>query len=188
MHEVAGEDLRFPRLALEDLDPSIRTVLAPIAQRVGYFGDFFAVLGHCPAAIAGFMDYTKAVKAPLTDRQNELIALTVCARTGAEYERIQHEWLSLRLGLQRSWIAEVTGREQPAPSTLDADDLALAALAAAMLDASDPGVGDALAAVRARLGDVPALAAVLQVARFMMIATILRAFDMKLPIRSPLED
>jgi len=174
----------FPRLAFEQLNDELRALLGPTVQRVGYFGDFFAVLGHSPAALLGFMDYTKAVKTPLAERHNEVLALVVCARTGADYERIQHERLSQRLGFPLPWIAELIGRGQGEASLLDDDERALVALAEAVVARGGHSVGAELDRVRIRLGEPAALAAVLQIARFMMIATLLHAFDMRLPVPS----
>ena len=181
-----ASDDKFPRLGFEQLSLSLQETLGPTLKRVGYFGEFFAVLGHNPAALTAFMEYTKAVKAPLSDRQNEVLALIVCTCTGASYERIQHELVCLRLGFSREWIMGLTGRAQPARGLLSQDEEALRMLAVAMLER--PGRLDReFYAVRQQLGDAAALAAVLQIARFQMLACLLQAFDMRLPIGSPLD-
>jgi len=94
---VSG-DGEIPRLAFEDVDDALRAQLKPTVDRLGYFGEFFQVAAHVPGAVPAFMTYTAAVKAPLADAQNEVLALTVCSMLEADYERIQHERLSKRLG------------------------------------------------------------------------------------------
>jgi len=176
----------FPRLRFDELSPSLQETLGPAVKRVGYFGDFFALLGHNSAALTAFMQFTSAVKAPLSDRQNEVLALVVCTRTGASYERIQHEWLCQRMGVPRAWIMELTERTPLSLDTLGPDEAALRSLAVAMLEGDGRLQGE-FHTVRQELGDAAALAAVLQIARFQMIAFLLKAFDMRLPIESPLE-
>ena len=176
----------FPRLRFEQLSPALQEALGPAVKRVGYFGEFFALIGHNSAALTAFMQFTSAVKAPLSDRQNEVLALVVCTRTGATYERIQHEWLCQRMGFPREWIMELTERIPLGRDTLSSDEAALRALALAMLTGPGRLQGE-FHAVRQQLGDPAALAAVLQIGRFQMIAFLLQAFDMRLPVESPLE-
>lgn len=181
-----GHNEVFPRIRFEELGAALQEMLAPAVRRVGYFGDFFAVLGQNSAALSAFMQFTSAVKAPLSDRQNEVLALVVCTRTGAHYERIQHEWLCQRMGCSREWIMELTERGRRGPDPLSPDEAALRSLAVSMLQRPGPLEGE-FVAVRVQLGDAAALAAVLQIARFQMIAFLLQAFDMRLPVESPLE-
>ena len=101
------------RLSLEDVEPALRAELEPTVARLGYFGEFFQVFSAVPGAVLTFMGYTKAVKAPLADSENEVLALTVCAALGDSYERIQHERLSVRLGLDSAWkIGRASCRER----------------------------------------------------------------------------
>ena len=181
MSEVTSS---FPRLGFDELDPALREQLAPTVKRLGYFGDYFALVGRNPQAMLHFLEYTKAVKAPLSDRHNELLALVTCTRTGAAYERIQHEWLSHRLGFPREWIAELVGRERSASTLLDDDERCLQSLALAILEGPWGGHGAEIGDVRARLGDSAALAAVLQVTRFMLLSTVMHAFAMQPPVKS----
>lgn len=175
----------FPRAQLEALDPTVQDYLAATVKRLGYFGEFFAVVGQNPQALIQFMEYTKAVKAPLSDRQNELLALVVCNQLGADYERIQHERLAERLGFPREWISEAIGRPIASHPALTNDEQLLKKLALEILDSAEVGAASVtLQACRERLGDSAALAAVLQTARFMMIATLVRTFQLKLPVES----
>jgi alkylhydroperoxidase family enzyme len=115
----------IPRVPFESADASIRDLLEPTVDRLGYFGEFFQVAASVPGAIPAFMQYTGAVKAPLADAQNELIALTVCAMLEADYERIQHERLSRKLGFPLDWIAAAESRPGSYASTLKEDERVL---------------------------------------------------------------
>lgn len=174
----------FPRLTLSELEASLRLELEPITSRLGYFGDYFAVVGRNAKALHEFLEYTKAVKAPLSDRHNEVLALVTCTATGAEYERIQHEWLSHRLGFPREWIAELTGRPAGTSTLLDQDEQALRNLAKALVERQGVGAAAEIEAVRCRLGEQAALAAVLQVSRFMLLSVVMHAFRMPAPVVS----
>ena len=79
----------IPRLSFAQLDPALADYLKPTVDRLGYFGEFFQTTGHVPDAVRQFMEYTKAVKSPLADNLNEVLALAVCAALGARYELIQ---------------------------------------------------------------------------------------------------
>ncbi|WP_176244884.1 carboxymuconolactone decarboxylase family protein [Oceanibacterium hippocampi] len=153
-------------------------------ERLGYFGEFFQVAGHVPESITTFMKFTAAVKAPLSDRQNELLALTVCAALGGDYERIQHERLSVRLGLDKAWIAALTGRADADEDLLTDEDKALRNLALAVVERRGVDVDAELRAVRACLDEEKTVAAMLQITRFSLIATLNNAFAMKLPVPS----
>ena len=100
----------IPRLGLDALDPKLAGLLKPTVERLGYLGEFFQAVGHVPEAVLQFMEYTKAVKTPLTDAENEVLALAVCSALAGDYERIQHERLSSRLGFSNDWIAAASGR------------------------------------------------------------------------------
>ena len=66
---------RIKRLSLDEIEPALRVELEPTVARLGYFGEFFQVFGAIPGAVIAFMSYTKAVKAPLADNENEVFNL-----------------------------------------------------------------------------------------------------------------
>ncbi|HEX7884157.1 MAG TPA: carboxymuconolactone decarboxylase family protein [Afipia sp.] len=169
-------------LSFDALDEGLRTALAPTVERLGYFGEFFQYVGHAPAALSGFMDYTAAVKSLLPDRLNEMVALSICSALKCSYERIQHERLSDRLGLERGWIAALVGR---APVTgLPTDELAVRALAIAVATRNVDGARSSLAIVAGTYGEPTAIALLLQATRFVSICTIAELFALSLPVSS----
>ena len=178
----------IPRRDAADLPEPLAGKVAAVADRVGYTGEFFTTVGWVPDALAGLLDFTAACKAPLSDRHNEVLALRVCARLDATYERIQHERLCERLGLSDAWVLAAEGREGGDPAALDRDEEALAALADRLIQTAGQGAQAELAAVATRLGPEGAVAATLQVARFQMIALLVHAFDLTLPVASRFDE
>ncbi len=53
---------RIPRLSLDELAPELAEKLRPRVSRLCYLGEFFACAGHQPAALAGFVDFSEALK------------------------------------------------------------------------------------------------------------------------------
>lgn len=172
------------RLSLEEVEPALRAELEPTVARLGYFGEFFQVFGALPGAVSAFMGYTKAVKAPLSDSENEVLALTVCTALGDSYERIQHERLSLRLGLDMGWIAAAEGRAGADMTRLSAQETALRELARAVVAAHGKDCKAKVAAATAVLGPQKTVAALLQVTRFMSIAVLCNSLELQLPVPS----
>ena len=178
----------IPRVGFDDVDPALRDLLKPTVDRLGYFGEFFQVGAHVPGAIPAFMQYTGAVKAPLADAQNEVLALSVCAMLEADYERIQHERLSRKLGFTLDWIAAAESRPGSHLSALKADERALQALAQAMVTRQGLRCADEVKAVVNAIGAPKAVAALLQITRFVTIALLCNALELKLPVASVFDE
>lgn len=176
----------IPRLSFAELDPALADDLRPTVDRLGYLGEFFQTMGHVPLAARQFMEYTKAVKAPLADNLNEVLALAVCAALGARYELIQHERLAQRLGFTLEWIAAAAGTAGTA--VLDDEERVVRELALAMLQDFGRGAAGAIERAHAMLGPQRAMAALLQITRFTMIASLCNALDLTLPVQSVFEE
>jgi len=178
----------IPRLRYEALDPALQAFLKPTVDRLGYLGEFFQVAGHVDGAVPAFMQYTGAVKTPLADAHNEILALTVCRMLEADYEMIQHERLSRRLGFTLEWIAAAEGRDGSHPSSLGDDERALQALAQAAIASHGLRCGPELQMVVSLLGHQRAVAAMMQIARFAGIAMMCNAFALELPVPSVFDE
>ena len=176
------------RKSAEELDPSLREFLKPTVDRLGYLGEFFQVAAHVPGAIPAFMQYTGAVKAKLSDAQNEVLALSVCAMLEADYERIQHERLARKLGFSLDWIAAAEGRPGSHPSALKDDERRLQALAQVVVPSHGLRCEAELKAVVDQLGHEKAVAALLQISRFITIAVICNALALELPVPSVFDE
>ena len=112
----------IPRLAQHELDAGLQELLKPTVERLGYLGEFFAVAGHVPGAVNGFMQYTGAVKAPLSDRQNEVLALSRAADCSVPTTSgsSTSAWRG-GSACRAPWIAAAAGRPGADPAEL-ADD------------------------------------------------------------------
>ena len=143
---------------------------------------------HVPGAIPAFMQYTGAVKAPLADAHNEVLALTVCGALEADYERIQHERLAKRLGFSLDWIAAASGRAGSHASALTDDERKLQALALAMVSTHGLRCATSSARSSTRSGREKAVAALLQVSRFVTIALLCNALSLTLPVASVFDE
>lgn len=176
------------RMQYEELDPSLQTLLKPTVDRLGYLGEYFQVAGQVPGAVPAFMQYTGAVKAPLADAHNEVLALAVCRMLEADYEMIQHERLARRFGLSLEWIAAAEAREGSNPSALNEEERALQALAQAAVASHGLRCKSELQVVVAKLGPQRAVAAMLQISRFVGIALMCNALEMALPVQSVFDE
>lgn len=183
-----SRDDGIPRVEYDAVDPALRESLKPTVDRLGYFGEFFQVAAQVPGAIPAFMQYTAAVKAPLTDAQNEVLALSVCGMLEADYERIQHERLSRRLGFSTPWIAAASGRPGSNVSALTETERALQALAQSAVSSHGLRCEDELRAAVKLIGPEKAVAALLQIARFMGIALMCNALALELPVPSVFDE
>lgn len=174
----------IPRLSFAQLDPALADYLKPTVDRLGYLGEFFQTAAHVPDALRQFMEYTKAVKSPLADNLNEVLALAVCAALGARYELIQHERLARRLGFTLEWIAAAKGDVETRTGLLDEEERVARELALTMLKDFGRGAAGPIERANSVLGPQRAIAALLQITRFTMIASLCNALDLALPVQS----
>jgi alkylhydroperoxidase family enzyme len=160
-----------------DLEPALQDALRPRFERLGYLGDFFRVMAHQPAALLHFDRFTEETKRALGAAHAELIALTAATRLGNDYERHQHERLSLKLGFTEDWIRSVTALEE--------GGLVQRAVLALLEDRGRGALPlvDELAAAH---GDPFAVAVVLLAGRYLMHSTFVNALGLAPPVASPL--
>jgi alkylhydroperoxidase family enzyme len=170
-------------IGFEELDPAVRQRLQSKFDRLGYLGDFFQVTAHQPESLAAFIDYTDATKRALPDDLAELVALTVATATGNDYERHQHERLSVKLGLGKEWVAAVElldpDHADLAPAQRDTQRWVLAVL-------KDHGRGSQteLDTLVRGLGPKDAVAVALMCGRYVAHATIANSFGIQPPVPS----
>ena len=175
---------QLPRLAFDELSAPLQAALGARVERLGYLGEFFAVAGHEPAALAAFVDFTESLAAALPPRWHHLIALSVATALGNDYERCQHEQRSVVLGLSPEWVCAAEGHDGPASSLLDPDERILQQLAGAIV------ARDHVTA-RARLGQLleaheprRAMASVLMIARYIAHASVTLTVGIAAPVAS----
>ena len=174
------------RLAYEDLSPELRAALASKVERLGYLGEFFAVCGHQPEALLAFNEFTEALKRALPAELTEVVALTAASALGNDYERCQHEQLSVKLGFSREWIAAAAGRGDAGAlgeQARCARELVLTLLAHHGHEASAE-VSKAVAV----LGEQSAVGVLLQAGRYVAHALVSNALAFASPVPSVLDE
>jgi len=177
----------IPRLEMDDLEPALAEALRPRVERLGYLGEFFKCMGHQPAALRAFMQFTEDSKGGLANNLVELVALSVAGATGNAYERHQHERLSLKLGLSKDWVAAVNALSPDGRAELSADEKAVQRLALAAVANSGRGVAPLLGDVTGALGPDGAAAVLLLIGRYVTHSLIVNALELQPPVPSIFE-
>jgi alkylhydroperoxidase family enzyme len=167
------------RIGFDELEPGLREVLRPRVERLGYLGEFFQVAAHQPDALVSLNALTEQLRGALPDDAAETVALTVATVTGNDYERHQHERLSLKLGFSEDWIGGVIAMGSP-------DDVQRTVLA--LLADRGRGARDAVESLAATRGDAFAVAVVLLTGRYLMHSTVVNALELAPPVPSPLAE
>lgn len=172
-----------PLIGVDELDPAVRQRLQSKIDRLGYLGDFFQVTAHQPESLAAFIDYTDATKRALPDDLAEVVALTVATASGNDYERHQHERLSVKLGLGKDWVGEVT-RLDPDHATLTVAQGHTQRWVLAVLEDHGRGTHAELDRLVQELGPKDAVAVALMCGRYVAHATIANSFGIQPPVPS----
>jgi alkylhydroperoxidase family enzyme len=175
-----------PRIEFASLPEQLQRELDSKFKRLGYLGEFFQICAHQPDALFHFNRFTETLKSALPFNLVELIALTVSTWSGNAYEQVQHERLSLKLGLQAEWIREV---EKLAPDTANLSELEKAVQRVALAMAKTQG-RDAHEPAKQllQLSDAQTLIGILMtVGRYLAHAAIANTMQLAAPVASPLE-
>ncbi len=173
----------IPRLEFDELPDSISRRLRDKYDRLGYLGEFFAATAHQEAALAAFIDFTEASKGELDIRLVELVVLTVACLERVDYERNQHERLALKLGLPRSWVAEVE-RLDPDRARLDEQEKIVQRFVLTAVQRRGRDVSSELSAVVDELGYRDAVAVLMLMARYVAHALLVNSLGIAAPVPS----
>jgi alkylhydroperoxidase family enzyme len=166
------------RIGFDDLPDGVREVLRSRVERLGYLGEFFQVAAHQPDALISLNALTEQLRGALPDEDAEIVALTVAAATGNDYERHQHERLALKLGFDERWIRRVT--------QLDDGDLTQRTVLALLTDHGH-GAAALVEELAGTRGDDVAVAVVLLTGRYLLHSTFVNALGLEPPVPSPIE-
>ena len=177
----------IPRLGLDQMDAELAAMLRPRVERLGYLGEFFQCAANSPEPLKHFYRLTESLKKALPDRLTEVVALTVAAEAQNNYERVQHERLSLKLGFGEAWIRDVLRRDPLAEGSLSDADRAVQTLTLAVLKNYGRGVRAELESVVASIGPEQGIAVLILIGRYVTHAQIVNALDLEPPVASPLE-
>lgn len=179
---------KIPRLEFDDLDPGLAKVLKPRVERLGYLGEFFKCTAHQPAALLSFYEFTENSKKDLPKRLVESIALTISTKVGNDYERNQHERLSVRLGFGREWVSAVEALDPDGAKELSESERLVQRLVIAMLESFGQGVEAELEAVVDDIGHVQTVGVMMIVGRYVTHGIFVNALALKPPVPSIFED
>ncbi len=178
----------IPRLELADMRADLATYLGPRVKRLGYLGELFKCAGHAPGVLLTFMHFTDALKEALPDRLTEVGALTVAGLMNNQYERNQHERLSVRLGFGREWVAEVNRLKPDEARLMSEAERAVQKYAIAAIETRGQQAAQEFAAMSQALSPDQAMAAVLLVGRYVTHALTVNTLQLKPPVPSVFED
>ena len=181
---------RIPRLGFDELPEAIATRLRSKVERLGYLGEFFARTAHQEDALAAFIDFTESARGELSEGLVELIALTVSQNMGVEYERNQHERLSVKLGLGRDWVeaVETLDPDGPASSRLSHEQRLVQRFLLVALETGGKSAAAALTEMADALGIENSLSVMMLMARYVGHALMVNSLQIAAPVPSIFED
>ena len=176
----------IPRLSITDLDPDLAELLRPKVERLNYLGEFFQCTGHQPRALISFYTLTEDLKKALPDNLTELVALTIAAKMNNAYERVQHERLSLKLGLSEAWVREVVSLSSNRDGNLSESELVVQKFVLAVIERGGHETGAELEEVVKAIGHEKGIGVLMLIGRYVMHALIANSLALKPPVTSPL--
>ncbi len=159
----------IPRLSITDLDPDLAELLRPRVERLNYLGEFFEDL-----------------KKALPDNLTELVALTIAAKMNNAYERVQHERLSLKLGLSEAWVREVVSLLSKREGNLSETELVVRKFVLAVIERGGHETGAELEEVVKAIGHEKGIGVLMLIGRYVMPALIANSLALNPPVSSPL--
>jgi alkylhydroperoxidase family enzyme len=183
MPRVAGLPADPPIGAAAGLTDALAERLAPRVRRLGYLGGFFAVGARQPSALAGFVDFTEALKESVPADLTELVALRVAHLLRNSYESAQHVALAGKLGYTPTWIEAVTAGDADSALLTPAQRAALR-LAGVLVAHAGHRARAELRALVDECGEDLAVGVVLLVARYVAHAHAANAFELVNPLEA----
>jgi hypothetical protein len=184
----AAAQHRIHRLTFEELEPGLADALRPRYQRLGYLGEFFRCMGHQPAALRAFVEFTEGAKADLDKRTIEVIALTVASVTGNAYECNQHERLCIRSGFSRTWVQQVERLEPDQADDLSPEDRNIQRWVLAVAERRFSAAREGFQAFLKQVGPAKAVAALFVVGRYVAHSSMVQTLGLSPPVASIFED
>lgn len=178
----------IPRLELDHMPADLQGYLGPRVKRLKYLGELFKCAANTPAVLLSFMHFTDALKDALPDRLTEAAVLTTATLMKNDYERNQHERLSVRLGYGRDWVAEVEKLAPDAATLMSEPERAVQRYVIRAIDSRGTNVQAEFDALAALLSPGEAVAIVMLVGRYITHALVVNTLQLKPPVPSIFED
>lgn len=179
---------KIPVLSFEELPEEIAAQLAAKYQRLGYLGEFFARSAHQPEALAAFNEFTDKAKGALDFKIVELVALTVATMKAVDYEKNQHERLSVRKGYGRDWVADVEKLEPENSPGLTREEQLVQRFVIDAVNNDGKSVTAQLDAVIDTFSHENAVAIMMVMARYTTHALLVNCMNIGPPVPSIFED
>jgi len=176
------------RLELNDMRADLADYLGPRVKRLGYLGELFKCAANAPDVTLTFMHFTEALKQALPDRLSEVAVLTVAKLMKNDYERNQHERLSVRLGFGRDWITEVENLEPGSAKLMSEAERAVQSYAMAAVESRGNACQREFEALCKLVSPAEAIAVPMLVGRYVTHALIVNTLQLKPPVPSVFED
>lgn len=171
------------RIPFDELAPDLREALRARVERLGYLGEFFQCTAHQPEALVSLNTLTEQLRDAVPDDVAEIVALTVAAATGNDYERHQHERLSLKLGFDDQWVRAVESLDG---ERLDDEQRLVQRAVLALLADHGRGAGDVVDELASHRGDELTIAVLLLTGRYLLHSMVVNALALAPPVPSPL--
>jgi hypothetical protein len=178
----------LPRKSFEEFPEEVASRLRARVARLGYLGEFFRCAVHQPEALAAFIDFTESGKGSLPPRDVELIALTCSGWMKNQYERNQHERLSVRLGFGRHWVAAVNALSPASQIALSPEEKDLQKLVLTVLDSKGSGAKVLFEKCLEDRGAEQAVAILMVIGRYVVHGLFINTLDLQPPVPSIFED
>jgi alkylhydroperoxidase family enzyme len=178
----------IPRLSQEKLHPDVEAYLRPRIQRLGYLGEFFQCTAHQPEALLSFLEFTDHLKHALPNNLTELVSLSVAQMMKNDYERVQHERLSLKLGLGEPWVRGVLTLKADGNGPLSEQEASVQRLVLAVIERRGHNTTAELEAVIQYIGPAMTIAVLMLIGRYMTHAMIVNSLNLAAPVTSPLDE
>ncbi|WP_235538795.1 hypothetical protein [Sphingomonas sp. Root710] len=161
-----------------------QALLSARVERLGYLGEFFRCTGHQPAILVPFMQMTENLKKALPDKITELGALTIASLATNNYERHQHERLSVRLGFEPEWVAAVEALDPDAHPLLSETEQAVQRFLIAAVRQHGRNVAVEFESVVDIIGADQAIALLFLIGRYLTHALIVNTLELAPPVPS----
>lgn len=179
---------KIDRVSFDELPPALAGRLEPRMKRLGYFGEFFQCAAHQPAALDAFMAFTEAVQDALPKKLVEVVSLTVAGWSGNDYEKNQHERLSIRLGYGREWVANVNALAPSSQADLAEDERLVQATVLSVLKTQGRDSADLFGQLVDVVGQEQAVAILMLAGRYWVHASFVNTLELTPPVPSIFED
>jgi hypothetical protein len=172
---------QIPRLSTKEMPPALASFLRPRVQRLGYLGEFFQCTAHQPEALLSFLEFTEHLKHALPNNLIEIIALSVAVLMDNDYERVQHERLSLKLGFSEEWVREVLSRTADGPRILSQQEWVVQRLVISVAERGGRNTTPEFEAVTRAIGAAHAIAVLMLIGRYISHALIVNTLNLAPP-------